>query len=198
VSVRAAEPAGVVIPIRAFAGGMARLAGRLDGGARADLARRCAYSVATAAGAYLTVVVSSAPDVREWARARGLPLIDDPGTLDAAAAGGVAWLAARGCGRAVVAHADLPRARSLDTVAGGGSKPVVTLVPDHREDGTPVLSIPVEAGFRFAYGPGSFRRHQDEARRLGLRVRVVRDADLGFDIDEPDDLEKLLASGTPR
>jgi 2-phospho-L-lactate/phosphoenolpyruvate guanylyltransferase len=51
--------------------------------------------------------------------------------------------------------------------------------------------VPVDVPFRFAYGPGSFRRHAAEARRLGLGFRVVRDADLAFDVDVPDDLDRL-------
>ena len=70
----------------------------------------------------------------------------------------------------------------------------MALVPCHRDDGTPVLSVPTAVDFRFAYGPGSFRLHAAEARRLGLGLRVVRDADLGFDVDIPDDLEALDTS----
>ena len=41
------------------------------------------------------------------------------------------------------------------------------------------------AGFQFSYGPGSFRRHGAEARRLGLSLRVVREPTLGWDVDLP-------------
>jgi 2-phospho-L-lactate guanylyltransferase len=82
-------------------------------------------------------------------------------------------------------------------LARDGSRPVVALVPCHRDDGTPVLSVPTTVPFRFAYGPGSFRRHAAEARRLGLGVRVVRDADLAFDVDLPGDLDQLRSSLTP-
>ena len=44
------------------------------------------------------------------------------------------------------------------------------------------------AGFTFSYGPGSFARHLDEARRLGLPIRVVHSTPLGWDVDVPDDL----------
>jgi 2-phospho-L-lactate guanylyltransferase len=64
----------------------------------------------------------------------------------------------------------------------------VTLVPDRRDDGTNVVSVPTDAGFAFSYGPGSFRRHAAEARRLGLPVRVLREPGLGWDVDIPDDL----------
>ena len=95
--------------------------------------------------------------------------------------------------RVVVVHADLPDIVSLDSVAGDGGDPVAVIVPCHRGDGTPVLSVPVGAPFEFSYGSGSFARHGAAARRAGLDVRVVDDAALAFDVDGPDDLAVLLA-----
>jgi 2-phospho-L-lactate guanylyltransferase len=182
---------GVILPIRAFALGKARLADHLTPAVRAELGRRWADSVRTAAGDLLTVVVSSDRAVREWASSHDLVVADDPGTLDGAAAAGRDALVALGCVRIVVVHADLPRARSLAPVVRDAARPIVVLVPCHRDDGTPVLSLPATAPFDFAYGPGSFRRHAAEARRRGLGVRVVRDPDLAFDVDVPDDLLQL-------
>ena len=92
----------------------------------------------------------------------------------------------------MIAHADLPLATTLAPVATDGAQPVVTAVPCHRDDGTPVLSLPVTAtGFVFGYGPGSFRRHAAAARAAGLAFRVRRDARLGRDVDAPEDLVGL-------
>jgi 2-phospho-L-lactate guanylyltransferase len=190
-STHALAGAGVVIPIRAFALGKARLADALDPATRAGLARRWAERVVQAARPLPVVVVSSDPEVRGWAEQLGVELLDDPGTLDAAAAVGRDHFRGAGYARAVIAHADLPYADGLARLARDGAQPVVALVPCHRDDGTPVLSIPTDEEFRFAYGPASFRRHAAEARRLGLAVRVVRDHDLGFDVDLPDDLVDL-------
>jgi len=189
-----APASGAVIPIRAFALGKARLAASLDEAERAALGRRWAEQVVHAAAPMPVLVVSSDPEVRAWAHDLGLDVLDDPGTLDGAAAAGRDLLRSRGCTRVVVAHADLPRAHDLARLARDGSQAVVALVPCHRDDGTPVLSVPTAVDFRFAYGPGSFRLHAAEARRLGLGLRVVRDADLGFDVDIPDDLEALDTS----
>lgn len=183
--------AGVVVPVRAFALGKARLADVLDAATRAELARRWADTVLDAAADLPVVVVSSDPEVAAWAAGRGVDVLADPGSLDAAADAGRAALGARGCHRIVVAHADLPRARSFDALVRDGALPLLTIVPCHRDDGTPVVSVPADAPFRFAYGPGSFRRHVAEARRIGLGVRVVRDPDLAFDVDVPDDLQSL-------
>jgi 2-phospho-L-lactate guanylyltransferase len=191
---RARATWGVVVPIRAFALGKVRLAGELDGDQRAVLARELADRVVSAAGPAPVVVVTSAPDVRAWAVGRGVAVVDDPGSLDAAARAGCEHLRAAGCARAVVAHADLPWARTLAPLARDGSRPIVALVPCHRDDGTPVLSVPLDVAYRFAYGPGSFREHAAEARRLGLGLRVVRDPQLAFDVDVPADLVALDGS----
>jgi len=188
--------AGVVIPIRAFALGKARLAEHLAPSARVELGRRLADAVAAAAGELPAVVVTSAPEVRAWARERALAVVDDPGSLDGAAVIGRDWVRERGLARVVVAHADLPRARSLAPLTRDAGRPVVALVPCHRDDGTPVLSLPVDAPFTFAYGAGSYRRHAAEARRLGLGLRVLRDPDLAFDVDLNDDLVQLEQGGT--
>ncbi|MGH9283004.1 MAG: hypothetical protein ACRD0S_08705 [Acidimicrobiales bacterium] len=182
-------PAGVVIPIRGFSGGKSRL-GTLGPG-RDWLVAEMASRVLAAARPLPVAVVTSAREVRAWAAASGVTVLDDPGSLDLAAVAGVAWVRSLGLPRAVIAHADLPRARSLEGLARDAGRPVVAAVPCHRDDGTPVLSVPTEAAFRFAYGPGSFRRHAAETRRLRLGFRVVRDPALAHDVDDAEDLAGL-------
>ena len=108
-SARCGVGVGVVVPIRAFALGKERLAGHLAAEDRAELARRLAECVVTAAADLPVLVVSSDDDVRRWAAARPVAILDDPGSLDGAAAAGRSWFAAAGATRVVVAHADLPR-----------------------------------------------------------------------------------------
>src|SRR3954471_2184237 len=112
--------AGVVLPLRSFSHGKARLAAELGAARREQFVREMADGVVAAAGDLHVVVVSSAPDVVRWATARGLECIDDPGSLDAAATTGRDHLRARGFGRVVVVHGDLPLARTLEHVAGDG------------------------------------------------------------------------------
>jgi 2-phospho-L-lactate guanylyltransferase len=183
--------AGVVMPLRSFTLGKARLASTLNRDDRTELVREMATRVADAAGDRPLAVVSSAADVIEWARGRGLACLPDPGSLDRAAAAGHQHFRAAGLARVVVVHADLPLATTLDHVAGDGDERVAVIVPCHRGDGTPVLAFPADVTFPFAYGPGSFARHCATARELGLRVRVVRDPALSFDVDVPEDLQRL-------
>jgi 2-phospho-L-lactate guanylyltransferase len=188
--------AGVVVPIRSFRFGNMRLASVLDDDARVALARRMADTVVAAAAERALVIISSAPEVARWCTAHDLPRLDDPGSLDAAAAAGQQWVRDQGWARVVVVHGDLPFAASLDDVANDGAARVAVLVPDHRGDGTPVISVPVDVTFPYAYGPGSFARHVSAAEGAGLAVRVVRDHALGFDVDVPEDLARL-ESPTP-
>ncbi len=182
----AAPPTAVVIPVKDFTRAKVRLAQELDAPARASLARDMATIVVRAAAPLPVVVVCDDDDVRDWAGSVGAEVIWTPGLgLNGAVQAGVAELASRGVGTAVVAHSDLPLATSLDWVAATEG---VTIVPDRRLDGTNVLAVPAAASFRFAYGAGSFARHRAEGLRLGLPVRIVRDARLGWDVDHPGDL----------
>ena len=193
--------AAVVVPIRSFEAGKSRLGSRLDPSRRAALLQAMAENVVAAAGTMPVAVVTDGREVRRWAAALGLTVLDDPGTLDLAAAAGLGWAAAAGFDRVVIAHADLPLATTLAPVVTDGAQPIVTAVPCHRDDGTPVLALPTTAtGFVFAYGPGSFRRHAAAARAAGLAFRVRRDRRLGRDVDAPEDLVGLPfpLPGVPR
>lgn len=178
------------MPVKDFRRAKLRLAGILGPDDRAALARRMADTVLGAAGELPVAVVCDDEAVAAWARHRGATVLWRPGLgLNGAVTDAVATLAADGVDQVVVAHSDLPLATSLGWLA---HLPGVTLVPDRRDDGTNVASVPAAAGFVFGYGPGSFRRHAREAHRLGLALRVVRQPALGWDVDVPDDLTHPL------
>lgn len=181
----------VLVPVKGFSQAKARLADALTPDERAGLARSMAATVVAAAKPLPVFVVCDDDEVRRWAEGVGAEVLWRPGLgLDAAVTDGVATLGRAAFTRVIVAHADLPHATALAWTATFAG---VTLVPDRRDDGTNVVCVPTRAGFRFSYGPGSFRRHGAEARRLGLALRVVREPRLGWDVDLPTDLQ-----GVPR
>lgn len=181
--------AAVLVPLKAFDAAKERLAPALGPDERARLARSMADIVVDAAAPLPVVVVTDDAEVASWADRRGARLIWRPARgLDDAVQHSVATLATEGLDRVVVAHGDLPRAHNLAAVADFDG---VTLVPDRHDDGTNVCCVPAAGGFRFAYGPDSFRRHRAEAARLELPTRILRDAALSWDIDHPEDLEGL-------
>jgi 2-phospho-L-lactate guanylyltransferase len=182
----AARSVAVLVPVKAFGEAKLRLAPALDEHARAELARSMATTVVTVAAPLPAFVVCDDDDVATWAIGVGAEVVWRPGLgLNGAVSDGVDLLASRGYDQVIVAHGDLPYAVDLAWVADFDG---VTLVPDRHDDGTNVVCIPTGAGFTFAYGLGSFRRHCAEAERLGLPLRVEREPHLGWDVDIPDDL----------
>lgn len=181
----------VVIPIRSFADGKSRLGTALTAADRAALLQRMATGVVRSARGLPVLVVTSAPEVQDWAWELGLGVIEDPGTLDAAAAAGTDWARSQLFGRVVIAHADLPLARSLGPVLTHTADAGVILVAGRNEGGTPVMSLPTGTDFRYSYGQGSYRRHVAEGIRVGLPVVTVHDTTLATDLDTPADLAEI-------
>ena len=182
----------LLVPVKAFARAKHRLSGRLGDAARVELARRLARHVLGARGAMPAFVACDDEAVAELTVAEGASVLWTPGLgLSGAVDTAVAWLATAGIDLVVVAHADLPFVPVLDQFGASGA---VTLAPDRAEGGTNVAAVPATAGFRFAYGPGSFDRHRAEAARLGLACEVVRDWRLATDVDHPSDLALLPAA----
>lgn len=174
------------MPLKSFARAKARLATVLTAAQRVGLAQHTAQTVIAAAGSLPVHVVCDDREVADWAEAAGAGVIWSPGTgLDGAVRNGVAALGELGASQVIVAHGDLPCARTFDGVCLAGT---ITLVPDLAGDGTNVASVPVDCDFSFSYGRRSFDRHQLLALRSGLPLAVRRDPLLALDIDTPDDL----------
>jgi 2-phospho-L-lactate guanylyltransferase len=191
-------PAEVLVPVKAFHQAKARLSPVLDRAQRAALARSMAAQVLAAAAPLPVRVVCDDEQVAQWAREQGAGVEWTPGLgLNGAVQEATARAAARGVERVVVTHADLPFAEHLASLGDAATDEAV-VVSDRRGTGTNVLSVPTAAGFTFAYGVGSLRRHLDEAQRCGLRVRRSHSEHLGWDVDEPEDLDvpEHLARGS--
>lgn len=182
----------VALPIRSFRNAYRRLAEAHGPDERAALARALAsHTAGTVLRAGATPhIVTSAADVREWAKACGYPVVSEPtgGGLDGAAAEAVHQASGRPW---LILHADLPCLRpgevatALEVLLSG--RPV--LAPSY-DGGTSALGGLGQ--FPFRYGVASFHRHLN----LGPPPKVI--ASLGFllDIDRPRDL--VVAARHPR
>lgn len=179
----------VVIPVKSFTLAKGRLSDTLTPAERETLATECATTVLRAASPLPAYVVCSDPVVAEWATSHGAHVVQclTPG-LDVAVAAGRDAAHADGCDHIVVAHADLPLARSFEHVAREG---IVTMITDRHSDGTNVLSFPIASDFSTAYGPGSFENHKQIAANAHLHFEVLHDPDLELDLDTADDLTEL-------
>lgn len=176
----------VLVPVKAFGEAKIRLASALSAAGRADLARAMATKVVESAAGLPVAVVCDDREVASWARALGALVIWEPGRgLNGAVQEGVQRLSSLGVNLVAVVAGDLPLADDLRWVMEFDG---ITLVPDRRGEGTNVIAIPSTCGFCFSYGPGSFSRHLQEARRLGVATRIVHSSPFGWDVDVPEDL----------
>ena len=177
----------VLVPIKTFDQAKNRLATRLDPEARMELARTMARQVLAAAAPHDVRVVCDDPAVAEFAAAEGAGVVHvEVAGLNPAITAAVAQVTPE-ADHVIIAHADLPRATSLDGLVEPGA---VTIVPDRHHDGTNVMALPTGVGFNFAYGRGSLHAHIAEALRCGLDVTLRQVVDLQWDVDTPDDLDE--------
>ena len=148
-----------------------------------------AEQVVAAAGTLPVTVVCDDLAVVEWAEDLGVDVAWTPGLgLDGAVEAGVDAVA-----RAGAAPGDRRPRRPAAGARPGRAAPARATRSCSCPTGTTTAptspSCRPPAGFRFAYGPGSFARHGAEAERLGLAAPVVRDPRLGWDVDLPADLD---------
>lgn len=177
----------VLIPVKAFHYAKGRLEGALDNDTRSELAEAMATNLVRAQGDLPVAIGCDDPVVGEWAQSVGATTIWCPDTgLNEAVQHGVAELRDLGVKNVAIAHSDLPLAKSLGPLFGWTG---VTLVPDRHRTGSNVIAFPTSIDFRFSYGAHSFQRHMIEAVGHRRGVRVVHDAELGWDVDEPADLD---------
>lgn len=179
--------AALVLPLKSFGNAKGRLTSALTPELRERLSRECADRVVRSAGTLPVVVVTdSRDDVVEWAARHGVTCITQtsPG-LNGAVSDGVSWARDNAFDLAVIAHSDIPLARDVSQFA---EPDTIVIVPDHANDGTNLLSLPTNVDFTFHYGPGSFKKHVDEAMHRGHAPRIALSDEWSLDLDNPDDL----------
>jgi len=121
--------------------------------------------------------------------------------LNAAIASGLAYAGSRGARRALVLPADVPLTTSSELqslVQSRGEQAGITLAPSHDNNGTNGLLLAPPLAIAPCYGPGSYLRHLSRAMARRVDVNVVHLEGLARDIDEPDDLVRLLGDAEAR
>lgn len=201
--------AAIVIPIRSLSDGKTRLAPVLDPAARAALTREMLDRVVRAALGTVSraevLVISPDPDaLAEVGRidpSIRLVLQDPhcPG-LNPALEQAAGELRELGVSTALILPADLPLISSADIDNLLRRDAPVVIAPDRHRTGTNALMVRLDAfgePFVFQFGEGSFGKHQDEAARLGVDATTAMALGTSFDLDTPEDLERLDALRSP-
>jgi 2-phospho-L-lactate guanylyltransferase len=205
---RSLEPLHVVLPLRTVSGGKARLGEALDAEEREELVLgllletldvlrawpTCGRLHLVSPDASVTGVLGRSPD--------GIHVVHQPGEgLNEGLRLGIEAALAAGAASVLVLPADLPHLSvdALDelvlaadaalTVAAGG--PLVAIAPSDARNGTNALLLHPPDVIAPAFGSDSFEVHLRAAQAVDAAVQVVAGSVLGFDLDTPEDLERL-------
>lgn len=181
-----------LIPIKNFAHAKARLASVLTPHERRSLARELAAGVLHACSHLDRFVVCDNDVVADFAQDLGASVIWTPELgLNGALRIGVDTLSTQGYESILICHADLARPEGIQTLPIHDG---VTIVPDHRNDGTNVMRVPAGADFSFHYGARSSQLHRAAAEAAGYQVFVIVDEALSHDVDDEADLTQFRAT----
>lgn len=205
-----------LVPLRSLDGGKSRLGGAIDAEERETLLRgmlRRTIDIVTSWPAARAVhVVSMDPDALHAAmldpeissatpvrrllqRGEGLNEALLLARDDAVAAGATAVL---------MLPADLPliSVEALDrlleaadaALAAGSGRAIVVVAPSDARGGTNALLLSPPAVIEPRFGRASLEAHLRASKRANASLQVVQDPQLGFDLDTPEDLERLEPS----
>ncbi len=96
----------------------------------------------------------------------------------------------------LILPADLPLITSEDInlmLERATDPPVVVVAPDRHERGTNALLVSPAGLIEYHYGPDSFEKHCELAKKAGARLEICDLSSLNLDLDVPEDLELIEA-----
>lgn len=193
-----------LVPVKRLDRAKSRLAGVLSPAERRRLARAMLADVLDVLRAVPdlagTLVVTADAAAAAVATRFGAVVTRDRADcgLNAAVAAGLARLAAEGRGAALIVPADLPlvTGAAVEAVIAALDRADVVLVPAAGDAGTNCMAGP-PGRLVPHYGPESFARHRAAALAAGTVPVSIQPDGLATDVDRPDDLRAVLASGRP-
>lgn len=199
-----------VVPFRGPVGSKRRLSGLLSAAEREQL------SLAMLGGVLDVLLVSPeiervllltpSPTSAIWPVHERLSVVEEPRIdgqsgendgLNAALRHAQDLAAASGATGLTIVPSDLPTIAGADLAAilDAAVDAPVAIAPDSAAEGTNALLLQPPHALVPSFGVGSFARHRHLAEAAGLRVAVVERSGLALDLDTPDDVDLLLASG---
>jgi 2-phospho-L-lactate guanylyltransferase len=190
----------LAVPVKSLERAKSRLAAILSPAERGALSLAMFEGVLDACLAqagWETWVVSRTEVVLDTAVRRGARVVPEVGASLLAAVAQVERAAAGRVSALGVVLADLPfiTSRALLAALGRGAGAPVVAVPAESDGGTNMLLRRPPSVIPARFGRSSLDRHRLEAYRAGVTFEEVRSPELGFDLDRPADLAKVLSDG---
>lgn len=202
-----------IVPARGSGVGKSRLGEALDAEERLALVVGMLVQTVTVLAAWPACraihVVTADPQLRRIVRGTHAASVaiseSEPGSgLNAALVDGRERATSLGATAVLFLPADLPylTTSALDSVleaadaalAAGSGRPLVVLAPADARVGTNALLLAPPTTIQPHFGESSLESHVRAAAAADASLQLVHDPALGFDLDTPDDLERLEVS----
>ena len=190
-----------VVPVKSFARAKARLAALLESHEREQLAHAMLEDVLAGlrkVGPFSGILVVSADaEAQEIARAHGACVIDDPfeNGPNAAVRLALPFLRVVQADAMIVVPSDVPQIEpdELLPIIARLQTPSVALVAAARDRGTNLLACSPIDLVAPCFGPSSFGKHANAARRAGVEANVFACPSLMHDMDQPEEITEFSA-----
>jgi 2-phospho-L-lactate guanylyltransferase len=194
-----------ILPVKSPQNAKQRLTGFLAVEQRETLARllyrQTLAALCQAEGIDQIVVATSDPEIAAHARRSGALVFEENEQVSHSVSADAACLRAMEMGASTVllVPIDVPTVTPEDfsrlaAASHSGLRPGLIVVPSSDGTGTNALVRTPPNCIESRFGPGSFRKHLDQALSKGLRTDVLRLRGLMFDIVSPEDVAELIAS----
>ena len=186
-----------IVPIKPIQTAKSRLSAVLTPHQRSDLALKLLQNTLNILAGWNplagTLVVSADPAVWEMASHYQVGIFKEPDApgLNESLRRATSEIGRMGAEGVLVIPGDLPfldhpGLQKLIDLAG--QPPLVAIAPDKNQQGTNALLVSPSGVIPYCYGPDSFRKHQEAARRAHIPFYAIDLASLAIDIDLPEDL----------
>jgi 2-phospho-L-lactate guanylyltransferase len=191
----------ILIPVKNLSTAKQRLASVLDQPSRTELAQTMLHDVVSPIAEWSQrppcALVTGDPFARELARQYDFEIIPDPANPGETGAIEMAteFCVARGVAWTLVIPADIPliQAGELQQILGQAPAEGTVLSPAADGRGTNAAFRRPANLFPLRFGNDSFKPHLASARATGKPCVVLQLPDLAVDVDNPEDLQALLA-----
>lgn len=187
-----------IVPVKPLRRGKSRLSGVLSLEARTALNHyllsKTLETLASVAEIEYSLVVSRDPEALTIAREFRARTVQEQGTpqLNIALTRATIVALSHSVQSVMIVPADLPLLTAEDiraVVKKGVEPPVVVITPDRHYQGTNALLISPPGLIKYEYGPDSFSKHCEQAKKIGARLEICERGAVALDIDFPEDLE---------
>jgi 2-phospho-L-lactate guanylyltransferase len=187
-----------IVPVKPLRRGKSRLSGVLSLEARTALNHyllsKTLETLASVAEIEYSLVVSRDPEALTIAREFRARTVQEQGTpqLNIALTRATIVALSHSVQSVLIVPADLPLLTAEDiraVVKKGVEPPVVVITPDRHYQGTNALLISPPGLIKYEYGPDSFSKHCEQAKKAGARLEICERGAVALDIDFPEDLE---------